>query len=148
MKINLLTGDMELANSLRRYLRHVMGVEPGGIRALIFGKEPILSREILNTDFWIAEAWNLSEPENPEGFRTLRAMAGKAKCLVIFLFTPEGFPQEGPFWCRLPCLGLKEKIRRAMESPPPTQQDYQTLIDLWPDLAYDPGKHGHHSKKA
>ncbi len=144
MKVNILTGNMELANSLIRHLRYVMGIEEDRIHRLIFGKEHILSKEILDADFWIAEAWNPLEPENPEGFRTLMKLSGRAKCLILFLFMPSGFPPDGSFWCKIPCNGFKQKIKKAMESAPPDQKDYQALVEMWPELAYDPTKHAHH----
>ena len=142
MKVNILTGSLELGKSLRRYLRYVLGIKFDSIRLLLFGPGSGLSREILDADFWIAEAFNPFEPDNPEGFRTLNKLTGK-KGLLLFLLPPDNFPEDGPFWCTIPCSNFREKIERAMSDGVLSKEGFQRLVEIWPDLGSDPSRHGH-----
>ncbi len=143
-KINLLVGSKEVGNAIERYIKYVMGIGLDQTRVLFMGGAARLSRDILDADLWIAEVWNPTEPNNPEGFRTMSKLAGTARCLLLFLLSPKGFPPDGPFWCTLPIVNLKEKIKSVMDSAPPGAEDYQRLIGLWPALSHDPSRHAHH----
>lgn len=145
MRINILTGTKELAYALRRFLAYVFKIEPQKINILLLGKAFFLSQEMINADFWLIEAFNPKEPNNPEGFRAAKALAGEIKCLLFFLFVPEGFPEEGSFWCNPLNVYLKDKINKVIRSAPPSKNDFDKLVTLWPELIYEPEDHHHHS---
>lgn len=146
MKVNILVGLQELYNAIMRYMVYVMEVGQLGCQIMLFGQISGLSRENLNADLWIIEAWNPVESDNPEGFRAAYKLAGTAKCLLLFLKVPEGFPEEGPFWCNPVTSRLSDKIKEVLNAPPPAKADFELLITLWPALALEPVNH-HHSHR-
>lgn len=143
MRVNILVGAEEVGNALRRYMVYVMGFGKEDCSILLFGQSSGLSRESLNAELWIIEAWHPSESGNPEGFRTAYKLANTVKCLLLFLTLPEGFPKEGLFWCN-PLTRLSDKIKDILSASQPRKVDFDRLIDLWPALAREPNKH-HHS---
>jgi hypothetical protein len=144
MKANLLAGIQELNSALRRYMVYVMGFKWEDCQVMLFGAGSGLSRESLEADFWLIEAWHPFEPDNPEGFRTAYKLAGKMKCLLLFLKVPEGFPEEGPFWCSLVTTKLSDKINEVLDKPSPSKADFDNLIAIWPALALEPSEHHHY----
>ena len=141
MKINILTTNIEMANAFERYLKYVFSFNK--VNKLLLGKAINISNKILEADFWIIEAFKHEHFFNPEGFRTAYALAGKIRCLLLFLYTPENFPETGSFWCKFLDENFKEKIEKAMKNPLPEKKDFDKLIELWPDLLYKP-KLSHH----
>lgn len=145
MKVNLLNGIEVLGRVLRRYMIYVMGFRKEDCQIMLFGQSSGLSRESLEAGLWIIDAWHPFEPSNPEGFRTAYKLAGNIKCLLLFLKVPEGFPENGLFWCNPVTVRLSDKIREVLSAPPPTKADFDRLIAFWPALAQEPSKHRHHS---
>jgi len=145
MNITILTGSDELNFSLDRYLRFVFGGKVKQIFTARLGEPESLQFEMLSSHLWIAEAFNPEDIENPEGFRTVKKFAGKARALLLFVsLVPQNFPREGHFWLTLPCpTTLYEKIKAVLDSPCPTINDYQHLETLWPLLKGGPSRHHH-----
>lgn len=148
MKITILTGSDELNLSLKRYLSFFFKDKVKKIYTARLGKPETLHPEMLSSSIWIAEAFNPEKIENPEGFRTVKKFAGKAKVLLLFVSgVPKNFPNSGPFWLTLPsATRLSEKIREIMNNPPPSEDDYQRLEELWPELKAEP-LHHHHQRR-
>jgi hypothetical protein len=146
MTTNILTGSKYIADALKRYMVYVMSCKESECRMLFFGESSGLSAEDFMADLWLIEAWHPFEPDNPEGFRTAYKLAGKARCLLLFLQMPEGFHEEGPFWCNPVSTRLSDKINEVLQNPPPSRADFDHLISLWPALAQEPKKqhHSHH----
>ncbi len=140
-KVNILTGSKELGEAFARYLKYVMDIGYREIRLILFNRISGLSKDILDANLWIIEAFNPSEPDNPEGFRTALKLAGKKRFLIYFLSVPNDFPEDGPFWCVMPCSRLKAKIEQVLSGSLPTQDDMRKIIDLWPKLVYNPNTH-------
>lgn len=105
-----------------------------------------LSKDILLADLWITDIWNPEDPYDPEGFRTVKKLAGKAKVLLIlYAFYPPALPDEGPFWISLLSgKPLADKVEEVLNSLPPTKGNFQELIKTWPLLGKDSSRN-HHS---
>lgn len=143
--INVLIGSDDLGRALDRYLK--AAISPVQISILHMGRPLFLSQDILNADLWIAQAFNPNQPENPEGFRTALKLAGSKRFLILFsAFSPITFPKEGFFWTTYnSSKPLFLKIQEVINAAVPTYEDYQALIKIWPDLAYDPSYHAHNT---
>lgn len=144
ISLNILVGLEELGAALERYIQFTIG--PARIRRLQMGEATELSKEVLSVDLWIAEAWNPTQPDNPEGFRTAMKLVGVCRVLLLFTsFLPDAFPEEGTFWTT--CCSekpLSAKVSEILEGRVPKREDYQALLKLWPALGNDPARHGHH----
>ena len=145
MKITVLTGSDELNFSIERYLHFIFGEEVGEVFTARLGEPESLQFEMLSSDLWIAEVFNPENLENPEGFRTVKKFAGKARALLLFIVSlHQNFPREGHFWLTLPCsASLFKKIKKVLNSSPPCINDYQALETLWPLLGKEPYQHHH-----
>jgi hypothetical protein len=143
MRATILTGDNELKFSLKRYLRFLFLEEINEVFTAKLGEPESLKIEMLSSNFWIAEAFNPDNIENPEGFRTVKKFAGKAKVLLLFISeVPENFPKSGSFWICLPSgESIYEKIKNVIKNPPPSEEDYKYLEDSWDLLRYGPSHH-------
>ena len=141
MKINILVSNKTLGDALGRFFEYVFGLKNYYI--LLSKDFEFLNSDILSADFWIIEAFKHEHFFDPEGFRTAYALAGKIRCFLLFLYTPENFSETGSFWCKFLDENFKEKIAKAMKNPPPEKKDFDKLIKLWPDLLYKP-KLSHH----
>ena len=141
MTTNSLTASKYIGDALTRYLVYVMGFKRNDCNIILFGDSNSLSHEILKADFWLIDAWNFIK-NDPEGFRTAYKLAGTIKCLLLFYNVPEGFPEEGKFWCNPLKCNLREKIKEVLDNPPPVKADFEKLIKMWPELAKEP-KHHH-----
>jgi len=143
MTTNILTTSEHMGMALRRYLVYIMGFREDECNIILMGQSSGLSQEVLGAKFWLIDAWNFFNAD-PEGFRTAHKLAGKIKCLLLFYHVPDGFPEEGPFWCNPITARLSDKINEVLRNPPPSKADFEHLISLWPALANEPKKH-HHS---
>jgi len=144
VRVNILVGSEELASALRRILKYVFGVPEENLNVLFLGNPLVLSRELLEADLWIVEAFHPLEPNNPEGFRTAYKLASTASFLLLFTLPYlKDFPSEGPFWWTLSShTNLARKIEDAL-SHIPKREDFEALIKKWPELIRDPTKHHH-----
>ena len=145
MRVTILTGSDELNLSLKRYLSFIFLKELKKIFTARLGEPESLQSEMLSSRMWIAEAFNPVNIENPEGFRTVKKFAGKAKVLLLFVsHIPRNLPSKGSFWLMLPSVApISEKIREILNSPPPSEEDFQYLEKLWPMLKAEPSFHHH-----
>ncbi len=143
MKTNILIGSQELSRALRRYLVYVKGHKSGNFNILMLTDNIALSHDILKANFWIIEAWQPFENRNPAGFRTAYKLAGRSKFLLFFYDIPDGFPEDGSFWCNPIICNLSNKISDVIGNPPPTKADFERLIELWPALGHYPKTHHH-----
>ncbi|HID56897.1 TPA: hypothetical protein EYP37_10240 [Candidatus Poribacteria bacterium] len=143
MKITILTGSDELNISLERYLRFTLEVEQ--VLTARLGHPETLESEMMSSDLWIAEVFNPQDPQNPEGFRTAKKLADKVPFLLLFIGDiPADFPKEGDFWLVMPSsTSLSSKIRDISNSPPPSEEDYRSLEEMWPLLGREPYHHHH-----
>ena len=144
MKITILTGSDELNISMERYLRFTLKADQ--VFTARLGLPETLEPEMINSDFWIIEAFNPEDTQNPEGFRTAKKLAGKVLSLLLFIGDiPAGFPKEGDFWITVPSsTSLSSKIKAILDSPPPSEEDYRLLEEIWPLLGREPYHHHHH----
>lgn len=144
-RVTILTGSDELNLSLKRYLRFIFREEVKQVFTARLGEPESSQSEMLSSHLWIAEAFNPVNIENPEGFRTVKKFAGKAKVLLLFVsHIPRNFPSTGSFWLMLPSVTpISEKIREILNNPPPLEDDYQYLEKLWPMLKAEPSHHHH-----
>lgn len=143
MKANILTGSEKTSRALKRYMVYVMGFKERNCQIMLFGQASGLSPDNLKAELWMIETWHPFEPDNPEGFRTAYKLAGRSKFLLLFYDVPEGFPEDGFFWCNPITCDLNEKITEAIDNPPPTKAEFDQLIKLWPALAHEPKDHHH-----
>jgi len=143
MKIIILVNNKFVAKALKRYLYFVFNFSMQDSFVLTFSNTRGLSRKILQSKLWLIDGWNSPYNWDPEGFRTAYKLAGTIKCLLLFYNVPEGFPEEGKFWCNPLKCNLQEKIKEVLENPPPEKADFKKLIKMWPELAKEP-KHHHH----
>ena len=143
MTTNILTTSEHIGMALRRFLKYVMGFREEECNIILMGQSSGLSQEVLGAKLWLIDAWNFFN-DDPEGFRTAYKLAGKIKCLLLFYHVPEGFPEEGPFWCNPVKCELDKKIKEVLESPPPRKEDFERLIQIWPELGREPRHHHHH----
>jgi len=143
MRVTILSGNIEISFSLKRFLHFLFFDEINEIFIAKLGEPESLKLEMLSSNFWIAEVFNPKDIENPEGFRTVKKFAGKVKVLLLFISeVPENFPKSGSFWIFLPSNeSLYEKIKNVIANPPPSEKDYQYLENLWPILKYKPAHH-------
>ncbi|PXF58998.1 MAG: hypothetical protein C4B58_04800 [Deltaproteobacteria bacterium] len=144
MKINILTSFGEVGRALKRYLVYVIGFGWNECKIIVLGKETAYSREMLQAKLWLIDAWNYDKSPDPEGFRNAYKLAGSIKCLLLFYHVPDGFPEEGPFWCNPGSCKLGRKIREILKSPPPEKRDFEKLMERWPDLGREPEDRHHH----
>lgn len=142
MKITILTGTDELNLSLARYIRFTLP-EAKEIFIAQLGNPETLEQAMFSSDIWIAEAFNPSDYQNPEGFRTAKKLAGKNRFLLLFTSgVCENIPEEGRFWIKLPTnISLASKIRRLLKDLPPSKDDYLSLEEKWPLLKETPFHH-------
>lgn len=145
MRVTILTGSDELNLSLKRYLGFIFREEVKQVFTARLGEPESLQSEMLSSQMWIGEAFNPENIENPEGFRTVKKFAGKAKVLLLFVsHIPRNFPGSGSFWLMLPSVtSISKKIREILNNPPPLEDDYQYLEKLWPILKAEPSLHHH-----
>ena len=143
MRATILTGNNELSFSLKRYLSFLFPDEINEIFIAKLGDPSSLQPEMLSTELWITEVFSSDDIENPEGFRTVKKFAGKAKVLLLFTsLVPSKFPKSGPFWIYLPSgESMYEKLKKVINNPPPSEEDYKYLEDLWDILKYGPSHH-------
>ncbi len=148
VKLTILTGNEKLNFALKRYLHFVFTREVNQIFLARLGDPATMKLEMLSSDLWIAEAFNPEDIRNPEGFRTVKKFAGKARSLLMFVSSaPKNFPREGPFWLTFPCATpLSEKMTKVLDYPPPSVDDYRYLEDIWPLLRSGPSHHHHHRR--
>jgi hypothetical protein len=141
-KFLLLAGNKELNNSLKRYLKYVMNVFL--VRDGLFSENEF-SQKMMNYGFYIIQAFDMEEQKNPVGWRTAKKIVSpERRVLVLFLFVSESFPKEGPFWITfLSDKPLSEKIREVLDNPPPTEEDFERVEEMWPQLKYKPKGHHH-----
>jgi len=132
MRVTILTGSDELNLSLKRYLSFIFLKELKKIFTARLGEPESLQSEMLSSRMWIAEAFN-------------PVIAGKAKVLLLFVsHIPRNLPSKGSFWLMLPSVApISEKIREILNSPPPSEEDFQYLEKLWPMLKAEPSFHHH-----
>ncbi len=126
-----------------RYLVFALGFKKNECNIILFGESSGLSRDIFKAHLWLIDAWNHFR-HDPEGFRTAYKLAGKIKCLLLFYKVPDGFPEEGEFWCNPLSCNLEQKIKEVLEKPPPHKTDFEALIQIWPELGKTSGHHHHH----
>ncbi len=149
IKVTVLTGSEELNLALERVLYFVFAGEVSHVFQARLGDPTTMEYEMLSSHLWIAEVFNPEHLENPEGFRTAKKFAGKARTLLLFVsLVPRDFPREGPFWLTLPsATALSKKIKEVLNNPPPSIHEYQYLEKLWPLLGGGPSDHHHRSHR-
>jgi len=138
----VLADNKKLINVLKRYLRYVMNeflVKEG-----LFSENEF-SQKMMNYDFYIIQAFDMEQWENPVGWRTAKKIASpERKVLVLFLLVPESFPKEGPFWTTfLSNKPLSKKIREVLDNPSPREEDFEKAEEMWKRLQYKPKGHHH-----
>ena len=145
MKVTILTGSDELNFSLDRYFRFVLYEEVDEVFIGKLGYPETMGHEMLSSRLWIAEVFNPENPQNPEGFRTVKKFADKTSVLLLFLEAiPSNFPREGDFWFVLPSpTSIAAKIRKVLSKPPPSADDYRHLEEMYPLLKEEPSHHHH-----
>jgi len=143
MILNLVFSDKDMAGSIGKYLECTL--RPHKMNYILFEQSKIFSSEILKADLWMLEA--IHSYNNPEGFQLSMTLAGKSRILILFSVTkPSTIPDEGDFWTVFHSdIPLADKIKDTLVKPPPSSDDLQSLIKLWPMLGYK--RTTHHSYK-
>lgn len=147
MKVTILTGSDELSFSLERYIRFVLQNQVDEVFIGRLGYPETMGHEMLSSHLWVAEAFNPEDLQNPEGFRTVKKLAGKTFVLLLFLGTvSDNFPREGDFWLVLPSsTSVASKIEKLLSKPPASADDYHSLEEMYPLLKGEP-LHHHHTR--
>lgn len=137
----ILSDNKNLTDALKRYIKYVMNVFL--VKDGLFSENEF-SQKMMGYDFYIIQAFDMDQWENPVGWRTAKKIVSpERRVLVLFLFVQENFPEEGPFWITfLSDKSLSEKIREVLDNPPPAEEDFEKAEEIWKRLKYKPeGRH-------